>query len=149
MYLWLYYPFVGPWPLFQFLNPIHCRYDSLDGNQLVARPLSTRRTTQTRNKRAQTSMSWVEFEPKIPAFERSKTVHALDREATVIGRILTYNICQFPQESHGVSLPGGNLLWIDKYKTAVRLTTTPTLLFVKLITEKWILHWFFSTFIGV
>jgi hypothetical protein len=24
-------PFVGPWPLFQFLNPIHSRYDSLDG----------------------------------------------------------------------------------------------------------------------
>jgi hypothetical protein len=23
--------FVGPWPLFQFLNPIHSRYDSLDG----------------------------------------------------------------------------------------------------------------------
>jgi hypothetical protein len=23
IYLWLYSPFVGPWPLFQFLNPIH------------------------------------------------------------------------------------------------------------------------------
>jgi hypothetical protein len=28
IYLWLYSPFVGPWPLFQFLNPIQ---DSLDG----------------------------------------------------------------------------------------------------------------------
>jgi hypothetical protein len=24
-------PFVGPWSLFQFLDPIHSRYDSLDG----------------------------------------------------------------------------------------------------------------------
>jgi hypothetical protein len=31
IYLWLYSPFVGLWPLFQFLIPIHSRYDSLDG----------------------------------------------------------------------------------------------------------------------
>jgi hypothetical protein len=24
-------PFVGPWPLFQFLDPIHSQEDSLDG----------------------------------------------------------------------------------------------------------------------
>jgi hypothetical protein len=24
-------PFVGPWPLFQFLDPTHVRLDSLDG----------------------------------------------------------------------------------------------------------------------
>jgi hypothetical protein len=30
-------------------------------------------------------MPWVGFEPMIPAFERAKTVHALDREATVVG----------------------------------------------------------------
>jgi hypothetical protein len=30
-------------------------------------------------------MSWVGFEPTIPAFERAKTFHALDRAATVIG----------------------------------------------------------------
>jgi hypothetical protein len=29
-------------------------------------------------------MPWVGFEPKIPAFERAKTVHALDRSTTVI-----------------------------------------------------------------
>jgi hypothetical protein len=28
----------------------------------------------------------VRFEPTIPAFERAKTVHALDRAATVIGK---------------------------------------------------------------
>jgi hypothetical protein len=30
-------------------------------------------------------MPWVGFEPKIPEFERAKSVHALDRSATVIG----------------------------------------------------------------
>jgi hypothetical protein len=32
----------------------------------------------------------VRFEPTIPAFERAKTVHALDRAATVIGLLLKY-----------------------------------------------------------
>jgi hypothetical protein len=31
-------------------------------------------------------MPRVEIEPTIPVFERAKTVHALDRSATVIGR---------------------------------------------------------------
>jgi hypothetical protein len=31
-------------------------------------------------------MPQVGFEPKIPVFERPKTVHALDRAATVIGK---------------------------------------------------------------
>jgi hypothetical protein len=30
-------------------------------------------------------MPWVGFEPTIPASERAKTVHALDRASTVIG----------------------------------------------------------------
>jgi hypothetical protein len=54
------------------------------GDQSVARPLRTRRT-QTQNKRTQTSMPRVGFEPTIPAFERAKTVYALDSTATVIG----------------------------------------------------------------
>jgi hypothetical protein len=36
------------------------------------------RTTQTQNKRTQTSMPQVRFEPTIPVLERAKTVHALD-----------------------------------------------------------------------
>jgi hypothetical protein len=31
-------------------------------------------------------MPWVGFETTIPAFERAKTIHALDREATVTGQ---------------------------------------------------------------
>jgi hypothetical protein len=56
------------------------------GDQPVARPLPEHRTTQTQNKRTQISMPWVGFEPTIPASEREKTVHALDRAATVTGR---------------------------------------------------------------
>jgi hypothetical protein len=34
-------------------------------------------------------MSWVGFESTIPVFEREKTIHALYRAATVIGRYNT------------------------------------------------------------
>jgi hypothetical protein len=70
------------------------------GDQSIARPLPTHRTTQTQNKRTQTTMPRVEFEPTIPVFEQAKTVHAFDRAATVIGRYMytrTYRIkiCSF------------------------------------------------------
>jgi hypothetical protein len=58
----------------------------LDGDQPVAKPLPTHRTTQTQNKRTQKS-SLVGFEPTIPVFERAKTFHALDRVATMIGEM--------------------------------------------------------------
>jgi hypothetical protein len=35
-------------------------------------------------------MPGVEFEPTIPAFELAKTVHALDRAATVIGSFILF-----------------------------------------------------------
>jgi hypothetical protein len=54
------------------------------GDQPVARPLPTHRTTQTQNKCTQTSMPGVRFEPMIPVFKQAKTVHALDHAATVI-----------------------------------------------------------------
>jgi hypothetical protein len=85
IYLWLYSP-CGPWPLFQFLNLHTVGRTPWTGNQSVTRPpLPTYRTTQIQNKRIQTSMPWVGFEPIIPVFERAKTVHALDRAATMIG----------------------------------------------------------------
>jgi hypothetical protein len=79
---------LGPWPLFQFLNLYTVGRTPWTGDQSVARPLPIYRTTQTRNKRTQTSMPWMGFEPTIPVFERAKTVHALDRVATVIGLLL-------------------------------------------------------------
>jgi hypothetical protein len=52
---------------------------------VITRPLSTHGTTQTQNVGIHRHPClWVGFEPTIPAFERAKTVHALDRVATVI-----------------------------------------------------------------
>jgi hypothetical protein len=67
---------------FQFHNRIHSRYDSLDGGSAPRKA-----DTYTQNKRTPTSMLWVGFESTIPAFERAKTVHALDRLAPVIGNV--------------------------------------------------------------
>jgi hypothetical protein len=74
---------------FNFLIFLHGR-NPRTGNKPVARQLPTHRTTQAQNKRAQTSMPQVGFEPMIPVFERAKTVHALDRAATVIGGMAVY-----------------------------------------------------------
>jgi hypothetical protein len=73
----------GPWPLFHFLNPKHSK-TPWTGDQPVTRPLPTHRTTQTQNKRMQTFMPRMGFEPTITVFELAKTVHALDRAAAVI-----------------------------------------------------------------
>jgi hypothetical protein len=69
----------------QFLNRQTVSRTPWTGDQHVTRPLPTHRTTKTQNKRSRTSLSWVGSEPTIPAFKRTKTIHALDRAATVIG----------------------------------------------------------------
>jgi hypothetical protein len=78
-------PFVGPWPLFQFLTFHTVGRTPCTGDQPVAGLLPAHRTAQTQNKRTQTFTTQVEFEPTIPVFERAKAVHALDHAATVIG----------------------------------------------------------------
>jgi hypothetical protein len=78
-------PFVGPWPLFQFRNPIHSRYDPLDGGS-ANRKASTYTQDSINTEQTHASMPWVAFEPTIPVFERVKTVHALDHADTVIGK---------------------------------------------------------------
>jgi hypothetical protein len=60
------------------------------GDQPVARPLLTHRTTQTQYELTQTSMPRVGFEPTTPVFERAKTVRALDRAPTVVVRYPLY-----------------------------------------------------------
>jgi hypothetical protein len=77
----------GPWPLFLFRFVILYTVGRTPwtGDQPIARPLPTNRTTQTQNKRTQTSMPRVGYEPTIPMFERMKTVHALDCAAALIG----------------------------------------------------------------
>jgi hypothetical protein len=54
-------------------------------DQPIAKPLPAQDNTNTEQTYTQTSMPRVGFEPTIPAFERAKTVYALDRVATVIG----------------------------------------------------------------
>jgi hypothetical protein len=59
-------------------------------------------STYTQNKPTQTSMPPVGFEPTTPVFERVKTVHALDRAATVMAHhvpedqysdLFEYHVC--------------------------------------------------------
>jgi hypothetical protein len=86
IYLWLYSPFLDPGNFFSFLLLCTVGITPSTEDQPVARPLPTHRTIQTQNKRTQTSMPWVGLEPTLAAFERAKTVHALDRAATVNGQ---------------------------------------------------------------
>jgi hypothetical protein len=58
------------------------------GDQAVARPLPAHRTVQTQNKCMQASIPQMNSNPLISMFEQVKTVHALDRAATVIDAIL-------------------------------------------------------------
>jgi FAD synthase len=63
----------------------------LDGGS-VRRKAATYAQKTNQNKRTQTSMPRVGLEPTIPDFERSETVHALDRAATVIGNKIIYTL---------------------------------------------------------
>jgi hypothetical protein len=78
-------PLFGLGRFFSFLILYTVGRASLMGDQPVSKLLSTHRTTQRQNKCSQTSMPRVEFESTIPVFQRTKTIHALDRAATVIG----------------------------------------------------------------
>jgi hypothetical protein len=49
---------------------------------------------KTQKKPNQTSMPLVRFEPTIPVFQRTKTLHALDSAATVLGT----NECMYLNE---------------------------------------------------
>jgi hypothetical protein len=79
-------------PLFQLPNHVYTRHDSLDGDQPVANPLPIQRTRQAQNKRTQTSIPRVGFEPTIPVFQQAKTVNALDRAASLI-YLLYLKVC--------------------------------------------------------
>jgi hypothetical protein len=72
-------------PFFSFLILHTIGRTPWTGDQPVARPLPTHGTTQTQNKRTQTSMPQAGFEPMTAVFERAKTVRASDRATTVIG----------------------------------------------------------------
>jgi hypothetical protein len=83
---WHYGPLLGLGRFFfSFLIFYTVGSTSWKGDQFAARPLPAHRTAQTENKRTQTPMPKLGFDPTIPVFEREKIVHALDRAATVIG----------------------------------------------------------------
>jgi hypothetical protein len=54
------------------------------GDQPVAKSIPRQNST-IKNKRAQTSIPRVGFEPTTPAFERAKRIHTLEHAATAIG----------------------------------------------------------------
>jgi hypothetical protein len=62
----------------------------LDGRSTGRKAATYTPNNTNQNKRTQTSMPLVGFEPTIPVFERAKTVHALDRATTVIGVVCKY-----------------------------------------------------------
>jgi hypothetical protein len=76
-------PFVGPWPLFQFLDPIQSAGPFERGSARHKDATCIQKNTKA-NKRTQISMPLVGFEATIPVFEQAKTVHALDRAVIVI-----------------------------------------------------------------
>jgi hypothetical protein len=76
--LWLYSPLLDLGGFVSFLIFYTVGRTPWTGDQPVGRPLRAHRTAQTENKRIQTSMLQVGFEPTIPMFERAKKVHALD-----------------------------------------------------------------------
>jgi hypothetical protein len=58
VYIWLYSP-CRPWPFFHFLNLYAVGRTPWTGDQPVAGPLPTHRTTQTQNKSIQTASSGI------------------------------------------------------------------------------------------
>jgi hypothetical protein len=60
----------------------------MDGG-LARRKATTYKQDNTENKLTQTSLLQMGFEHTVPAFERAKTVHALNRSATVIGACIS------------------------------------------------------------
>jgi hypothetical protein len=67
---------------------IHNRYDSWTGDETNTGPPITHRTTQTQNKRTQTSMPPVGFE----ADEQKKAVHSLDVSTTTLQIVTKFPI---------------------------------------------------------
>jgi hypothetical protein len=86
--IWLYSPLLVLGRFFSFLIYLHRLQNSLDGGSARRKAATEHWTTQTQNKRTQISILQVGFELTIPVFQREKTVHASDRVATVIDKVI-------------------------------------------------------------
>jgi hypothetical protein len=96
------------------------------GNQPVERSLPTHKSTQTQNKRTQTSIPRAGFEPTTPVFEWAKTVHALDRAASVISK-------------YGIKRSKSNLkYYLSSCPEGQRKTTKPSIMTANLLDAIWI-----------
>jgi hypothetical protein len=62
-------PFVLPWPLFQFLNPIHSRQHSLDGESSRLKAAAYTQNNTNTEQTTQTSMPPVGSKPTTPVFK--------------------------------------------------------------------------------
>jgi hypothetical protein len=76
--------FVGPARSISFVILYTADRTSWTGNQSHAKPLPTHRTTQTQNKHADIHAS-SGMKLITPVFERTKTIQASDKAATVVG----------------------------------------------------------------
>jgi hypothetical protein len=82
-------PQFGPWPIsmkLQFSRSWTVDRTPWAGDQLVARPLPVYNHRKTHTRTLKHPCPGWGLEPTIPASEREKTVHALDRPATVTGK---------------------------------------------------------------
>jgi hypothetical protein len=92
--LWLYSPLLGFGRLFSFLIYIQSVGLLVQGIS-PSQGLYLHTEEYKQNKLTQTSMPRVGFELTTPVFERGKTVHALDRAATVIGATKNNISCKY------------------------------------------------------
>jgi hypothetical protein len=91
----VYYPFIygstvlllGSGPFFSFFILF-----TVGRTPWAGKSIRRKTHTYTQNKRTQTYIPWVRFEPTSQAFEQVKTVHALDYAVTVIGSMIYYRV---------------------------------------------------------
>jgi hypothetical protein len=83
-------PFVGLWPYVQFRNPYTQSVGLLGRGISPSQGRYLHPGQHKQNKRTPTSMPFMGFEPTTPVFKRAKTIHVLDRGATVIGFPIYY-----------------------------------------------------------
>jgi hypothetical protein len=128
IYLLLHSPLLNFAGFFSFLNIYTVGRTASTGDQPIAKPLPTHRTTQTQNKRIHTSMPWVGFESTIPVFERAKTFHALDRAATLFVRLDGSNVQKKKKkkEHNCAVIQNNKLASIQINSKARRFLLTPT-----------------------
>jgi hypothetical protein len=116
-------PFVEPRPLLLFRNLLYT-----DGRApwTSFSPCQDHYLHTGLHKQNKHTCRWVAFNPTIPAFERAKTVHASDREATVLGNqgtmwaviILIWRVC-----SYGRLQSLSNVKWTSEHSVICSLLT--------------------------